>query len=138
MRRIKTVAAGRAEAAQHLAKAAQFLEVARHSVEGRRYDAGRLNAIHAGISAADAVTAAPAGERSADPNHIQAVTLLERVAGDSEPVRMRARQLRMLIEKKNAVEYESRRASSGEASQAVERADRIVSWARDAVEQGRL
>jgi len=49
------------------------------------------------------------------------VTLLEEVAGDSEPVRLRARQLLMLIEKKNAVEYESRRASSDEARQAVDR-----------------
>ena len=79
-----------------------------------------------------------AGERSADPDHLRAVTLLEQVAGTSEPVRMRARQLRMLIEKKSAVEYESRRASGDEASQAIERAGRIVSWARDAVERGRL
>jgi hypothetical protein len=69
MRRGKTVAAGRAEAAHHLAKAGQFLEVARAAVEGGRYDAGMLNAIHAGISAADAVTVALVGERSADPDH---------------------------------------------------------------------
>ena len=78
-----------------------------------------------------------AGERSADPDHRRAVTLLEEVAGDSEPVRLRARQLLMLIEKKNAVEYESRRASSDEARQAVDRASRIVTWARDVIDQGR-
>jgi hypothetical protein len=138
MRRIKTVSAGRAEAAHHVAKASQFLEVARLAVDDQLYDAGMLNAIHAGISAADAVTVALAGERSADPDHLRAVTLLEQVAGTSDPVRMRARQLRMLIEMKNAVEYESRRASAVEASQAAERAERIVTWARDAVENGRL
>lgn len=138
VRRGKTVVAARAEAAQHLAKASQFLDVARLALEGGRHDAGMLNAIHAGISAADAVTVAIAGERSADPDHIRAVTLLEQVAGGSESVRIRARQLRMLIEKKNAVEYESRRASGEEAAQAVERAERIVSWAREAVEQGHV
>lgn len=136
-RRLKTVSAARAEAAHHLAKAEQFLDAARHAIANQRHDAGMLNAIHAGISAADAVTVALAGERSADPDHRRAVTLLEEVAGDSEPVRLRARQLLMLIEKKNAVEYESRRASGDEARQAVDRASRIVTWARDVIDQGR-
>jgi HEPN domain-containing protein len=44
----------------------------------------------------------------------------------------------MLIEKKNSVEYEGRRASASEATQAVERAERIVTWARDVVTEGRV
>jgi hypothetical protein len=138
VRRGKTVAGERAEAAHHLAKAQQFLDVARASLRDQRCDASMLNAIHAGISAADAVTMAVAGERSADPDHQRAVNLLEEIAGGSEVVRGRARQLRMLIQKKNAVEYESRRASRDEAAQAVERAERVVAWARDAVESGRV
>jgi len=35
-------------------------------------------------------------------------------------------------------EYESRRATADEAAQAVERAERIVVWARDALESGRV
>lgn len=136
--RLKTASADRAEAALHLAKAEQFLDVARAALIDRRHDAGMLTAIHAGISAADAVAIALAGVRSADPDHGRAAALLEQVAGQSDIVRTRARQLRMLIEKKNAVEYESRRASADEAVQAVERAHRIVSWAREAVDNGRF
>jgi len=55
-RRLKTVSAARAQAAHHLAQAEQFLDAARHAIANQRHDAGMLNAIHAGISAADAVT----------------------------------------------------------------------------------
>src|SRR5437763_4498783 len=115
MPRAKTVRASRAEAGQHMAKAEQFLEVARLALHGQRHDACMLNAIHAAISAADAVTIALVGQRSSDPDHRRAVDLLEEAGGSSEVVRGRARQLRALIEKKNAVEYEARRASGAEA-----------------------
>jgi hypothetical protein len=138
MPRGKTAQAARAEARHHLAKAEQFLEVSRAALQDMRYDAGMLNAIHAGIAAADAVTITFSGLRSTDPDHRRVVDLLEESAGTSEAVRSRARQLRALIEKKNAVEYESRRASVAEAAQGVERATRIVTWARDAVEKGRV
>lgn len=138
VRRPKTVAGERTEPAHHLAKAQQFLDVARVALRDQLCDAAMLNAIHAGISAADAVTITIIGERSADPDHQRAVNLLEEAGGDSEVVRARARQLRMLIQKKNAVEYESRRASLDEAAHAVERAERVVAWARDAVVSGRV
>lgn len=38
-----------------------------------------------------------------------------------------------LLKKKNLVEYEARRASAAEARDALERATRFVSWARDVV-----
>jgi HEPN domain-containing protein len=108
------------------------------AAEGGQHDACMLNAIHSGISAADAVTIARGGERSTDPDHHRAADLLERLSAGSEGARTRARQLRMLIEKKNSVEYEGRRASASEATQAVERAERIVTWARDVVTEGRV
>ena len=56
VRRPKTVAGERTEPAHHLAKAQQFLDVARVALRDQLCDAAMLNAIHAGISAADAVT----------------------------------------------------------------------------------
>jgi hypothetical protein len=44
----------------------------------------------------------------------------------------------MLLAKKNVVEYESRRASVKEASEAVKRADRLVDWATETVEDAHL
>lgn len=39
----------------------------------------------------------------------------------------------MLIRKKTAVEYDSRPATAGEAAQALDRAERIVSWAEEVI-----
>ena len=97
-----------------------------------------LNAIHAAISASDAVTAVLAERRSADPDHQRAVDLLEEVAGQSGEIKARVRQLRMLLAKKNVVEYESRRATAKEAADSVERAERFVEWASEIVRRARV
>ncbi|MEX0834229.1 MAG: hypothetical protein WD276_10230 [Actinomycetota bacterium] len=92
-----------------------------------------LNAIHAAISAADAVSVALVGRRSADPNHQRTADLLEQVAGASPEIKQRAKQLRTLLAKKNVVEYESRKASAKEAGDALERAKRFFDWSQQTV-----
>jgi len=134
----KTVAASRTEASLYLGKAEEFVEAAQGALEDSRQDAAMLNAIHAAISAADAVTIALSGRRSADPDHQRAVDLLEDVGRGSEPIGARVKQLRALLSKKNQVEYESRRARNKEAADAVARAVRIVQWARDTVQRAKL
>ena len=136
--RAKTVVTSRAEASLYLGKADQFVEQARSALEGSRNDAAMLNAIHAAISAADAVAVALSGRRSAEPDHRRAVDLLEEVGGRSETIRASVKQLRTLLAKKNAVEYESRRAKAKEAVEAVSRAVRIVEWAGQTVRRAKL
>jgi HEPN domain-containing protein len=137
--RRKTVAVPRAEARLYLGKAEQFLQEARSALERSRHDAALLNAIHAAISGSDAVTAVLAERRSADPEHQRAVDLLEEVAGQSEEIKTRVRQLRMmLLAKKNIVEYESRQGTAKEAVESVERAERFVEWARQVVDRARV
>jgi len=88
-----------------------------------------LCAIHAAISAADAVTVALAGLRSTDPNHLAAAELL-RVAGrGAGEFETRARQFSALLQKKNLVEYEARNGNIAEVEDAVKRAERLVEWA---------
>ena len=138
VRRPKTVSVSRAEAGLYLAKAEQFSAEASAALGGSRNDAAMLNAIHAAISAVDAVTAALAGLRSADPDHQRAIDLLEEVASGSDEVKTRVRQVRQLLARKNIVEYESRRATAKEARQAVERAKRVVTWAVQTVRRARV
>jgi len=137
MARGKTTQARRAEARMYLDKASQFLEQARAGLTTGRYDAALLDAIHAAISAADAVTAALGGVRSTDPNHQKAADLLDEVAGRDPEGRDRARQLRTLLARKNSVEYESRRAGPKDARDGVDRASRILDWAKDVVTKAR-
>jgi HEPN domain-containing protein len=137
MARGKTTQVRRTEARLYLDKAVQFNAQARVGVEANRNDAALLDAIHAAISAAGAATIALAGVRSTDPDHQRAADLLEEVAGASEG-RDRAKQLRSLLARKNSVEYESRKASAKDAHDGVERAGRIVDWAKDLLEKARL
>jgi HEPN domain-containing protein len=134
----KKTAVSRIEARLYLSKAEQFIEQARVAFDAERYDAAQLDAIHAAISGADAVTAALVGRRSTDPDHQRAADLLEEAAASSPEVRERSRQLRALLARKNAVEYESRRASAKEGRDAVERAGRLVDWARRIVDRARV
>jgi HEPN domain-containing protein len=134
----KTAQARRGEAQLYLGKATQFIEQARSGLDSGRNDAALLDAIHAAISSTDAVTVALAGVRSADPDHQLAADLLEEVAASTPEGRERVRQLRSLLARKNAVEYESRRANIKDARDGVERAGRIVDWAKDVVAKARL
>jgi HEPN domain-containing protein len=138
MPRGKTVAVARREAHIYRRKAEQFLEEAHEAVAAERYDAGLLNAIHAAISAADAVTVVLAGRRSADPDHQRAADLLEEMGASTPASKERVRQLRALLSRKNAVEYESRRATAREARDSVERATRLFKWAAETVDRARV
>jgi HEPN domain-containing protein len=136
--RRKTVEAPRSEAPLYIAKAVQFVEEASAAIESSRNDAAMLNAVHAAITAADAICVAIAGRRSADPDHQRAADLLQEIGGGSQGISGHVRQLRMLLAKKNVVEYESRQAKAKEASEAVQRAERFVDWAKQIVEAARL
>ncbi|MGH2554829.1 MAG: HEPN domain-containing protein [Actinomycetota bacterium] len=134
----RRIAVARYQAASHLAKAVQFLDAARSASESSHHDATLLNAIHAAISATDAVCIALAGMRSTDPDHLRAADLLDEIAGKTGAVGAHARQLRQLLSRKNVVEYESRRATLREGTDALARATRLLDWARDVVTSARL
>jgi HEPN domain-containing protein len=134
----KTSQVRRGEARLYLDKAVQFIEQARAGLDAARNDAALLDAIHAAISGTDAVTIALAGVRSTDPDHQRAADLLEEVVASAPESRGRARQLRALLARKNTVEYESRKASMKDARDGVERAGRLVDWAKEILEKARL
>lgn len=136
--RRKTIKTGRSEARLYLTKAKEFCQEATAAVASSRNDAAILNAVHAAISAADAVCVVLGGRRSADPDHHRAADLLKEIGGTSSDIATHVRQLRELLAKTNAVEYESRLADAKEATGAVQRAERFVAWASDVVEAARL
>jgi HEPN domain-containing protein len=134
----KTSQVRRGEARLYLDKAVQFIEQARSGLDADRNDAALLDAIHAAISGTDAVTIALAGVRSTDPDHQRAADLLDEVVASAPESRGQARQLRALLARKNTVEYESRKASVKDARDGVERAGRLVDWAKEVLAKARL
>jgi HEPN domain-containing protein len=136
--RRKIVKTRRSEGGLYLAKAQQFCDEATTASKNSRHDAAMLNAVHAAISAADAVCVALGGQRSSDADHQRAADLLQEIGGKSTEVSTQVRRLRELLSRKNAVEYESRQATANEASATVQKAGRFVAWARKTLDAARL
>jgi len=134
----KTRRVPKAKAGAYLGKATEFLAAATAAREAGQSDAALLLAVHSGISACDAVSIALAGVRSADPDHLRAADLLEKVASQSEEVRGRASQLRGLLKLKNLVEYEDRRVSPIQADDGTKRAERLADWAAEQLARARV
>lgn len=121
----------RTSAEQYLAKAKEFLDAAEALLSDEHWNASGVMAIHAGISAADAVLAKNAGIRSREVDHAAILSLLDKQAGGC-PERTR-RQISGLLKMKNSLEYEARLATQVEAVQLKDHAARVVRWAAKTV-----
>jgi hypothetical protein len=126
----KTRSASVADARAYLGKAHEFLTAAQHSLAHENYVATTGNAVHAGIAAADAITAARAGQVWKG-EHTQSVGHL-RSAGGADG-RAGASHLERLIPMKNKAEYDPQPVSSTDARAAVKAAIRLVGIADRAV-----
>ena len=127
---VKTVP--RSDARGAITKAEEFLGAAEVAANAAQWNACGLGAIHAGISAADAVLAAEAGLRSASQDHGFVVRLLE--ANVPTFSAQQRRHLAGLLQMKNTVAYENRLVTETEARQLLDHARRFVRWARQIVD----
>jgi hypothetical protein len=125
-KRADTRSVARSEGAKSLSKGAEFLSAAVVSLDACRWNAAGLDAIHAGIAAADAALIAACGVLIISDDHGMVVSLLEGgVASFGAPQR---RQMLGLLRMKNVVAYEQRLLSETEARQLVDHARRLVRW----------
>ncbi|PKQ29335.1 MAG: hypothetical protein CVT60_05925 [Actinobacteria bacterium HGW-Actinobacteria-10] len=121
----------RSSARAAIAKAEEFLAAGESALGAAQWNACGLDAVHAGISAADAALAAAAGLRSVAADHGYVVHLLESNAPEfAAPQR---RHMAGLLQMKNTVAYENRLISETEARQLLDHARRFVRWARRVV-----
>lgn len=127
----RTGAVARSESRKYLTKAQDFAETARLAARDGRWNSAGLTAVHAGISAVDAVTVASTGARSASKDHGAAVDLMRATVPEASA--SQERQLAGLLGMKNTVEYEQRRVTETEARSMVEQSVRLVKWAATVV-----
>lgn len=116
-----------AQVRSYAAKAEEFAEAAASDFAAARNIAATSLAIHAGISAADAVCGARLGLRAAGDDHDQVLALLRQAGPDGAEVE---RELRRLLPLKTKAEYEPDDIAPSVAAKAVERAQRCVAIAR--------
>lgn len=107
-------------------KALEFERAMEASVEAGDANATALNAIHAAISAAVALTAFYLGERSRGPDHRDVTRLIQ--ALDLADAKDRASQLLDILRIKNEVEYEARDFDPRSADRVRKQAGRFVAW----------
>jgi hypothetical protein len=114
----------------YLGKAEEFLGAARESLAAGHMLAATSLAVHAAISASDAICGARTGKRAAGTDHAQAVALLGQAGREGADA---ARLLTRLMPLKNRAEYEPDDVPKATAMRAVDQADRIVQIARQVV-----
>jgi len=112
-----------------LKKADEFFEIMQESLKKEKWNAAGLNAIHAGISANDALLTFHFGMRSISSKHDDAVRLLISMIKQDETEK-KAKHLRKLISMKNIVEYEGRLFLKGEAESLAKHAERFLDWVK--------
>jgi len=110
--------AGKPEARRYLLKAQEFHRSAKQEQEEGRPTSSGILAIHAGISACDALTSNFLGVRAKGPRHHDVLALIERLPLQNRAVL--AGQLARLPDAKNVVEYDDKVMVEGEEDKMVD------------------
>ena len=116
--------------ANYLQKAAECLQGARDAIGREHGNAVVINAVHCGISAADALTVFFKGVRHAGERHEDAIALLRTLDFEQAELAQKARQLQRLLQIKNEAEYEEKLLRRKDAEAAVLDAERFLTWAK--------
>jgi HEPN domain-containing protein len=124
----RTRPVSQAQAQQFAAKAEEFLAAAEYAAVEGHNNAAAGNAVHAGISACDAILGTRTGLRSAGQDHSEVISLIAALPDIGQEA---AATLRRLIPLKTKAEYDPAPVSSTDAARAVQQATRLVSLARD-------
>lgn len=119
----------RERARWYLDKATQRLQDADEMLARERYDSAAGLAVLAAINGGDAACVAIAGIRAAGQSHSDAVRLIRQLLPGDEEAKRASNQLANVVNLKNSIEYDARRATAKDATALVEWARRIVRWA---------
>jgi len=127
--RIKTTEVSRTAYVTFLEKAEQFLKVANTAFESGDYNASAANAVHACISASDALCARHLGKRAAGEKHSDAVNLIKTIRDEDEFTNNAVRFGRVLAIKSLA-EYEDRLVFKNDADTVLKNAVKFLDFAK--------
>ena len=108
-------------------KALEFLHAMEAALQRREWNAAGLNAVHCAISAADALTEANDGVRSAGDDHHEASFLLEQHVKDKD-AGPKAKTLAKIIDYKYLAAYEDREITEAEALELAKITKRFFDW----------
>jgi HEPN domain-containing protein len=125
-RKRKTKTVDKSEFRNFLAKAKDFASMMDLSLAEGKWNSAGLQAVHAVISASDAVIVYYGGVRSIELDHREVVGLLHDIIG--EEAAAAGRHVSRVIAKKNLIEYEQRSITQTDSREMVEHAKRFLEW----------
>lgn len=129
--------AERHHAKSYLKKAEEYAASSEANLVARRYTPAAGDAIHAGISAKDAIVTALTGSTTKGRSHAGAAKELGQALGQRPGVAAAQRALRELIAAKGDVEYGTDLVTAAKAQPLVRRARSLVDLAIEIVRLGR-
>lgn len=132
---IKTSHTAKSDYINYLKKAKEFFSIAQDSLIKEKWNAAGLNAIHSGISSADALLVCLHGIKSASPKHDDILKLLNSLIRH-KALGENISHLRQLIAMKNVVEYDQRLIKRDEAISLTKHAERFLVWVKSIVPGG--
>lgn len=110
-------------------KSSDFFRTMRDAAAAGNWNGAGLAAVHAAISAADALLVAKAGIRSSSKAHEHAADLVARHVGDPQ-VKEQVRRFRRILEEKNLIEYVDKTYREADALELLKHVERFTAWVR--------
>ncbi len=128
-KKLKTRSVSRERHSTYLKKAKEFLRASESSMKIGDWNAVGLNAVHAAISAADALLVYYGGVRSTSNSHHDVAGLLRQHIKDDQ-LGSKIQTLSKVLGYKNLAAYEDREVLEAEGRDAEKLARRFLEWAR--------
>ncbi|MFQ6129846.1 MAG: HEPN domain-containing protein [Candidatus Hadarchaeaceae archaeon] len=127
---MRTRSVDRSKYRNYLTKSGEFLDTANDAFERTRYNASVLNAVHAIISAADALMVFVKGFRYAGTRHEEAVELFSTIFPGDREHKKNVSRFGTILSIKNKAEYLEMLLSSKDATDALLSATRFLSYVK--------
>jgi len=116
-------------------RARQCEDMMEEALSRGQWEAAGVNAVHAAISANDAVLAALRGLKPSGADHKDAARVLLSQLKEDDAQRA-GKRLGIIIAKKSRVEYDDKRFTEKEAREIATDTRRFLKWARERVPKG--
>lgn len=109
-------------------KAEECYHASKNSFSLQEWNAAAINAIHACISACDAICIYYLGKRHSGESHNEAVSLFKTIKADDEEINTNAGRISRILSIKNLAEYEGRLVSKNEAEKLLKDCERFIEY----------
>ncbi|MEK6715785.1 MAG: HEPN domain-containing protein [Candidatus Omnitrophota bacterium] len=114
----------------YLKRSEECYHAAKNSFVAQEWNAATISAIHACISASDAMCIYFLGKRNAGESHNEAAALFKAIKTDDEQINTNASRILRILAIKNMAEYEDRLVFKAEAEKVLKDCERFLEYVK--------